>query len=251
MTFSLIAREPETGHLGIAVASRFFAVGAVIPFITPAGAIATQALINPLWGVEGNKLLASGVRPQAVLSRLQDRDAGHRQRQVHVMAKDGTNAAYTGADCIEWAGHKAEGNLSVAGNMLAGPQVLEAMLASYHDNADKDFAERMLCAMEAAEAAGGDKRGRQSASLTIHRGEDFPWIDLRCDDNAEPLTEIRRLLDVASERYLHFTEMMGSSARFSGHADRSKIDAAIAAAAKKREAENKPLASQAYDRPQN
>ena len=124
-------------------------------------------------GVEGNKLLAIGTRPKAVLSRLQDRDEGHRQRQVHVMAKDGTNAAYTGADCIDWAGHKAEENLSVAGNMLAGPQVLEAMLASYHDNAEKNFAERML-AMEAAEAAGGDKEDGNLASLTIHRGEDFP-----------------------------------------------------------------------------
>lgn len=251
MTFSLIARDPETGYLGIAVASRFFAVGAVIPFITPFGAIATQALVNPQWGVEGAKLLENGETPEAVLTQLKTRDNGHSQRQVHVMSKTGMSARYTGAECIGWAGHKSARNISLAGNMLAGEKVLEDMLACYQDHADKNFAERMLCAMEAGEAAGGDKRGRQSASLTIHRGEAFPWIDLRSDDHGTPLIEIRRLLDVASERYLHFTEMMGSSANFSGHADRSKIDAAIKQAATERETQNKQPASLAYDRPQD
>ena len=251
MTFSLIARDPETGYLGIAVASRFFAVGAVIPFITPYGAIATQALVNPQWGVEGAKLLEDGAAPEAVLSQLKNKDNGHRQRQVHVMHITGMSAGYTGDECIGWAGHKSAPNISLAGNMLAGTNVLEDMLGSYHDNAGKPFAERMLCAMEAGEAAGGDKRGRQSASLTIHRGEAFPWIDLRCDDHGAPLIEIRRLLDVASERYLHFTEMMGNSENFSGHADRSKIDAAIKQAAEERKAQNKSPASLAYDRPQD
>lgn len=250
MTFSLIARDPETGYLGIAVASRFFAVGAVIPFITPFGAISTQALVNPQWGVEGVKLLEKGEAPDAVLTQLKARDNGHSQRQVHVMSKTGTSARYTGAQCIDWAGHKSAQNISLAGNMLAGANVLEDMLACYRDHADRPFAERMLGAMEAGEAAGGDKRGRQSASLTIHRGEAFPWIDLRCDDHSEPLAEIRRLLDVASERYLHFTEMMGNSTNFSGHADRSKIDAAIKQAAEERKAQNKSSASLAYDRPQ-
>ena len=249
MTFSLIVRDAQTGHLGIAVASRFFAVGAVIPFITPFGAIATQALVNPLWGVEGSKLLKNGETAEAVLTQLKNRDSGHHQRQVHVMHKTGESAGYTGADCIGWAGYKNAQNISLAGNMLAGENVLDDMLSCYQDQAGKPFAERMLCAMEAGEAAGGDKRGRQSASLTIHRGEEFPWIDLRCDDHSEPLVEIRRLLDVASERYLHFTEMMGNSANFSGHADRSKIDAAIQHAAEERQARNKPLASLAFDRP--
>lgn len=251
MTFSLIAREPETGHLGVAVASRFFAVGATIPFITPFGAIASQALVNPLWGVEGSKLLEEGQLPEAVLKTLKDRDTGHHQRQVHVMAANGQSASFTGSACIDWAGHKAAENISVAGNMLAGSSVLEDMLSCYLDTNSLPFAERLLLAMEAGEAAGGDKRGRQSASLTIHRGEAFPWIDLRCDDDAQPLAEIRRLLDVAGERYIHFTEMMGSSSNFSGHADRSKIEALIKAGEEARRAENKPSSSRQFDRQQS
>lgn len=249
MTYSIIARDPETGHLGIAVASRFFAVGAVIPFISPSGAIATQALVNPLWGVEGLKYLEKGTPPESVLSALKQKDTGHLQRQVHIMDSQGKSQGYTGADCIEWAGHKSAKDLSVAGNMLAGEKVLDAMITGYHDKSKLSFPERLLHAMEAGEAAGGDKRGRQSASLTIHRGEAFPWIDLRCDDHSEPLVEIRRLLDVASERYIHFTDMMGSTSNFSGHADRSKIEAAIEKGERERAARNQPSASRAYERP--
>ena len=115
----------------------FFAVGAVIPFITPFGAIATQALVNPQWGVEEAKLLEDGAAPEAVLSQLKNKDNGHRQRQVHVMHITGMSARYTGDECIGWAGHKSAPNLSLAGNMLAGANVLEDMLNSYHDNAGK------------------------------------------------------------------------------------------------------------------
>ncbi len=248
MTFSIIAREPETGQLGVAVASRFFAVGAIIPFITPFGAIASQALVNPVWGVEGGKLLAAGDSPQTVLKTLKGKDSDHHQRQVHLMTADGQSAGFTGQACIDWAGHKVAENVSVAGNMLAGECVLENMLKCYLDTKSTTFAERLLLAMEAGEAAGGDKRGRQSASLTIHRGEAFPWIDLRCDDDAQPLIEIRRLLDVAGERYIHFTEMMGSSENFSGHADRGKIEALIKAGEEAREAKNKSSASRQFNR---
>ena len=199
MTFSLIAREPETGHLGVAVASRFFAVGAIIPFVTPFGAIASQALVNPVWGVEGSKLLAAGHLPETVLKTLKSKDSGYNQRQVHLMTAKGQSAGFTGDACIHWAGQKATKNISVAGNMLAGECVLEDMLSCYLDTKSVPFAERLLMAMEAGEAAGGDKRGRQSASLTIHRGEAFPWLYLRCDDDTQPLMEIRRLLDVAGE----------------------------------------------------
>jgi len=245
MTYSIIARDPKTGYFGAAVASRFFAVGAVIPFISKQSAVATQALVNPVWGIEGNQLMQAGHSPEQAIAKLKERDNGQAQRQVHMIDKSGQTAAHTGKQCIDWAGDMCRQDVSVAGNMLAGPAVLKDMLACYMDNMALDFAPRLLCAMEAAEAAGGDKRGRQSAALRIHRGEEFAWLDLRADDHAHPLNEVRRLLDVAQERYIHFTDMMGSSDNISGHADRAKIETAIAEAAEKRG--DKPTASLASD----
>ncbi len=248
MTFSIIARDEQTGHLGIAVASRFFAVGAVIPFITEYGAVATQALVNPVWGVQGNRMMQDGQTPQQALADLKARDSGADQRQVHMIDASGRTAAHTGNSCISWAGHICAKNVSVAGNMLEGQAVLDAMISNWSDNSGCPFAERLLAAMEAGEAAGGDKRGRQSACLKIHRGEAFAWLDLRADDHAQPLAEIRRLLDVAQERYIHFTDMMGSTANISGHADRSRIDAAIRQAELARRARGITSASHAADK---
>ncbi|MEM1428295.1 MAG: DUF1028 domain-containing protein [Pseudomonadota bacterium] len=230
MTYSIAARDPETGFYGVAVASRFFAVGALVPHIRPGrAAVATQAFVNPIWGLEAADRLDAGEAVADVVADLVRRDGGQAQRQLHAVDSQGASAAHTGADCVPWCGHLTRDGVSVAGNMLAGETVIADTLAAYLAHADLPFAERLLTAMEAGEAAGGDKRGKQSAALRIHRSEAYPWLDLRADDHADPLAELRRLHDVAQERFLHVAEIMPTAANFSGTTDRAPIDAAIAA----------------------
>lgn len=229
MTYSITARDAETGAYGVIVASRFFATGALVPHVRPGGAaVATQAFVNPLWGIEAADRLAAGEDGAAILKDFRARDAGQAQRQIHMTGPDGTTWAHTGADCVDWCGHRLGQGVSVAGNMLAGPEVVEATFTAYEAAANRPFVERMIAAMEAGEAAGGDKRGRQSAALVIHRSEAYPWLDIRADDHPDPLAELRRLHDVAQERFLHVAEAMPTRANFSGAPDRAPIDAAIA-----------------------
>lgn len=240
MTYSIVARDAETGQYGVAVASRFFAVGALVPHVRGGRcAVATQAFVNPVWGVEAARRLSDGEAADAVLADLVDRDRGQSQRQIHMIDTKGGLAAHTGTDCIEWCGHLVADGVSVAGNMLAGPDVIAGTLAAFQDNPSLPFAERLLTAMDAGEAAGGDKRGRQSAALRIHRDDDYPWIDIRADDHADPLGELHRLLDVAQERYLHFADAIPTRANFSGMTDRAPLDAAIAAEEARRKAEGR------------
>lgn len=246
MTYSIVARDPATGMMGVAVASRFFAVGSVVPHIRGGrSAVATQAYVNPLWGIEGADRIAAGEAPEVVVADLAARDAGARQRQAHMIDAAGRTAAHTGADCVDWAGHLTAEAVSVAGNMLVGPEVLVDTLTAYEDGAELPFAERLLRAMRAGEDAGGDKRGRQSAVLVVHRGEDYPWLSIRADDHADPLTELERLLAVAGERFLHVAEIMPTRDRFSGAPDRAGVDAAIAEAERCRAAEGRSSASHA------
>lgn len=252
MTYSIVARDPATGQYGVAVASRFFAVGALVPHVRGGKcAIATQAFINPMMGLEGAARLAVGEPSEAVLADMIARDGGRLQRQIHMIDAAGRGAAHTGAECVDWAGHVFGEHVSVAGNMLAGPQVIAQTLATYHANPDLPFAQRLLGAMEAGAAAGGDKRGTQSAALCIHRTENYPWIDIRADDHPDPLAELRRLLDVAGERFLHVAEIMPTAANFSGLTDRTSIDAAIAAAEARRKQEGRPSRSFATELPRN
>ncbi len=231
MTYSIVARDPETGMLGVAVASRFFAVGAIVPHICGGvGAIATQAFASPLYGTRGMELLKAGKPPQEIIDSVIADDEGRTQRQVHLIDAKGRNAAFTGENCIDWAGHLVDDNVSVAGNMLAGPTVVADTLAAYKSNAHKPFGERLLIAMQAGEDAGGDKRGKQSAALSIYRDQDYPWIDIRADDAADPLSELRRLYQVAAERYLYFIEAVPTRQNISGMIDRSEIDKRMAEA---------------------
>lgn len=245
MTYSIVAKDPETGHLGIAVASRFFAVGALVPHIRRAAAVATQAFVNPMWGVEGVHRLADGASAPDVIADFIARDDGQSQRQAHMIDARGVSVAHTGADCIGWAGHAIGDGVSVAGNMLVGPQVVADTLAFYLDNSTMPMAQRLLGAMQAGEDAGGDKRGRQSAALRIHHGQDFPRIDLRADDHGDPLSELRRLLRVAEERFLFFAREMGTAEDFSGRADRPKMEADITRAKEERLAAGVTSASHA------
>jgi uncharacterized Ntn-hydrolase superfamily protein len=244
MTYSIVARDPATGHLGVAVASRFFAVGAIVPHIRGGvGAVATQSFVNPLNGVDGLAMLAEGKAAADVVAVLAERDAGRDQRQFHLIDAAGRNAAYTGASCIDWAGHLVAGNVSVAGNMLAGPQVVAGTLEMYNRLGDLPLAQRLLAAMQAGEDAGGDKRGKQSAALVVYRDQDYPWLSLRADDHHDPLAELRRLYAVAQERYIHVADTMATRDNPSGMLDRSEIDATIIAVEKARIAEGRSSAS--------
>jgi uncharacterized Ntn-hydrolase superfamily protein len=228
MTYSIVARDPGTGQIGIAVASRFFACGVQVPWVSATAAVASQAFVNPLWGIEGLARLDRGETPLAILADFLKRDAGEATRQAHFLAPDGQMIQHTGANCVPWCGHVSAPDISVAGNMLTGPEVIEDALASYLGHPDLPFAERLLTAMEAGEAAGGDKRGRQAAGLVIHAGQPYPAIDIRADDHADPLAELRRLLAVSAERYTIFATAMGTVENFSGMTDRRPMDAAIA-----------------------
>lgn len=228
MTWSIVARDPETGWLGVAVASRFFAVGALVPHIRAEAAVATQAFINPLWGVEGAARLAEGAAAETVLEDFVRRDGGAAHRQCHLIDRAGRTAAHTGAACVDWAGHAAAEGVSVAGNMLVGPQVVAETLAAWEASSGQPFPERLLAAMRAGEAAGGDKRGRQAAALRIHRGEDYPWLDIRADDHEDPLAELERLLAVSAERYRTFAETLGGRADFTGDRDRTRLETLLA-----------------------
>ncbi|MGE0751788.1 MAG: DUF1028 domain-containing protein [Variibacter sp.] len=231
MTWSIIARDVATGDLGIAVATRFFAVGARVPFIkSGVGAVATQALVNPFYGVEGLQLLEEGRPPDEVVRMLTSADAGREHRQVHVMNAVGAIAAHTGRECVDWCGHIQRENLSVAGNMLAGVTVIEETAAAYENESDLPFPRRLIAALQAGEAAGGDKRGKQSAALVIHGKEDWPDLDLRVDDHADPLAELARLEAVSRERFVHFRAVMPSRANRAGIYDRAVIEAGIAEA---------------------
>lgn len=228
MTYSIVARDTRSGEIGIAVASRFFACGVQVPWLSATAAVASQAFVNPLWGVEGLARLQGGEVPGAVLADFVARDAGEASRQAHFLAPSGAMAQHTGADCVPWAGHVAAPDVSVAGNMLVGEAVVQDTLATFLAHPDLPLADRMLKAMEAGEAAGGDKRGRQAASLVVHAGQPYPLIDVRADDHADPLGELRRLLAVSKERYVRFAEVMATTDNFSGATDRRPLDTAIA-----------------------
>jgi uncharacterized Ntn-hydrolase superfamily protein len=228
VTWSILARDNE-GRLGVAIASRFFAVGALCVHIRRGvGALSTQALMNPLYGPAGIALLADGKSALDVIKILTAADAGSAQRQLHVLPASGVAAAHTGAGCIEWCGHQIFDDFSVAGNMLAGPQVLEATARAYSDAHTLPMAERLLAAMAAGEAAGGDKRGKQAAALRIYCDEDYPELDLRVDDHEEPIIELQRLYRKSLERYQPFISCLAGRGDPVGLTDRAEIEARIA-----------------------
>ncbi len=230
MTWSIVVKEPKSGLFGIAVATRFFAVGALVPHAGPEGAVATQALVNPTYGPRGLRLLAEGVAPEMAVATLVGLDAGREHRQLHVMDRDGRSARWTGAACVDWCGHRAADGVSLAGNMLAGPTVLEATLETWLAGTDLPLVARLIAAMRAGEAEGGDKRGRQSAAILVQGAEPWPRLSLRVDDHADPLAELERLYGVARERFLPFSAAFPRSERDPGIFDRARIEAMIAEA---------------------
>lgn len=231
MTWSIIARDQATGQFGIAVATKFFAVGARVPHIAGGiGAIATQALVNPYYGIDGLRLLREGRPPSEVINTLIAADGGRESRQLHILDAAGHIASHIGRDCVDWYGHIEGTGFSIAGNMLAGARVLDDTARAYVANQALPFAQRLIAAMRAGEAAGGDKRGKQSAALLIHGEEEWSALDLRVDDHADPLAELERLEAVSRERWVHFRQFLPTRKNPAGITDRATIDAGIEAA---------------------
>ena len=229
MTWSLAARDAETGQLGIGVATCAFAVGARVPFAaTGTGAVATQAFTNPFYGPRGLELLRCGASADEVVQALTAADEGRADRQVHVLDAAGRAAAYTGEGCVPWCGHLIGDGVTVAGNMLAGPDVVARSADAFLAGRGRPLAERLLAALDAGDAAGGDKRGRQSAALLVHDEEEYALVDIRVDDHPRPLVELRRLLGVNGERFAHYRKMMPSRANPSGIVGRAEVERRIA-----------------------
>jgi len=196
MTFSIVARCPKTHALGVCVATAAPAVGSVVPHAEAnVGAIATQAKTNILYGVNGLKLLKKGFSPKTALEAMLREDGERETRQVIIIDKNGRIGAFTGKETIVWKGHYIGKDYAVAGNMLVGKQVIEAM-AQIFEKAKGEFAERLLESLEAGQNAGGDKRGKTSAALLVvgeGLSEPRPFISLRVDVHEEPVKELKRI----------------------------------------------------------
>jgi uncharacterized Ntn-hydrolase superfamily protein len=227
MTWSIIARD-ASGAFGVAIATRFFAVGALCPHAeSNVGALSTQALVNPYYGKHGLDLLRAGMPAPEVVQHLTAPDEGREHRQLHVIDIEGRIGQHTGSSCVDWCGAIAGDGFSVAGNMLSNENVIRETARAF-EKSRKPFAERLIAALEAGEAAGGDKRGRQSAALLIHSTEAYAELNLRVDDHADPLKELRRLYVKAHERFVPYLKCSPSKERPWGILDREVIEQEIA-----------------------
>jgi uncharacterized Ntn-hydrolase superfamily protein len=227
MTWSILVRDPATGALGAAVASRFFAVGAMcIRVEGGVAALSTQALVNPMYAVHAMPRLRATEAADAVLASLVAHDPGAPQRQFHIIDAAGRIAQHTGPNCVAWSGHVRGQDVSVAGNMLAGPQVVQSTLTAYLASSGP-LPERLITALRAGEAAGGDKRGRQSAGLQVCTRDPYPDLDIRADDDPDPLAELQRLYRVSLERFAVLRRFLPGRDSEWGTLDRAVIDSAI------------------------
>ncbi len=238
MTYSIVGRSADGRALGVAVASRFLAVGAIVPAATAGvGAIATQADPNLRWKRQGLALLQQGLSAPEVVKRLVEQDDRPQDRQVGIVDAQGRSASHTGGDCLEWAGSVIAPDIALQGNVIAGPAVLQDMQRAWGESTGRSLAARLLAALVAGDRAGGDRRGRQSAALFVvepgagYGGLDDVAVDLRVDDHPDPTSELQRLLDL-NEFYLtappeadripitsELDEELERRARDSGHDD--------------------------------
>lgn len=226
MTWSIVAHDPATGSFGVAVATCAFAVGASCPWLRPGvGAVSTQSFTNRYLGPAVLDAMARGLAPEAALQSALAGDEHAAYRQVHAIDARGHSASWTGSSCVIWAGSVSAPGVSVTGNMLAGPEVVQASLDRFLAEAALPLPERLMAAMEAGEAAGGDRRGRQSAAMEIISTEDFNDLDLRVDDHAAPLTELRRLLGIWRRDRAPYLGIAPRRANPSGEIDRAAIAA--------------------------
>lgn len=210
-TFSIVAHDPATGDLGVAVQSKYFGVGSVVPWARAGvGAIATQSRARISFGPNGLALLEAGKRAPEVLAELLSKDHGREMRQVGIIDASGNAVAHTGKECFDWAGHHTGEHYSVQGNLLTGPEVVAEMASAFErarGSGKGELAEWLMASLQAGQAAGGDRRGQQSAALLVVRAKGGPgrdndrYIDLRVEDNAEPIVELTRLLGMHRRFY--------------------------------------------------
>jgi len=206
-TFSISARCPRTGMLGVTVSTAVPAVGGICPYIRPGvGAISTQSWVNPYLAIDGLELLERGLSAEDALNQLIEGDPGRAERQFGIVDASGTAAAWTGEDCVPWAGHRTAENVACQGNMLTGPETIEAMFEAFQKAEALELPERLLVTLEAGQAAGGDKRGKQSAAVKVYHREIYPLVDLRVDEHRHPVAELRRVFEVARHQYRPFID---------------------------------------------
>ena len=208
-TYSICACDLEARQWGVAVQSKFLAVGSVVPWAEPlAGAIATQAYANPRYGPEGLALLRGGASAEEAVERLTSADEGRAERQLGIVDGHGRAASYTGESCNDWAGHRTGAGYAAQGNILVSGETVDALAETFEATAGKPLAERLLDCLDAAQAAGGDSRGQQSAALLVvgpeqgYAGLSDVFVDLRVDDHERPLEELRRIFRIHHDLFV-------------------------------------------------
>ena len=210
-TFSISARCARTGMLGVAVSTAVPGVGGICPFVEAGvGAISTQSWVNPYLGIDGLPLLRTGKSAEETLQQLIANDPGRDVRQLGIVDAKGGSAAWSGKDCTTWFGHRTGTNYAVQGNMLVGEATVAAMADAFTGTEALTLPERLVIVLEAGQRAGGDKRGRQSAALLVHKTEAFPYLSLRVDEHPYPVAELRRIFEVARHQLLPFVDGMPS-----------------------------------------
>lgn len=229
MTWSIVARDPSTGEFGIAVSSCVVAVGALCPMIRDGvAALSSQSYTSPVAGSRMLDALADGAAPETAFDRALAEDEGHMWRQIHGVDAAGRPFARTGGSCVEWCGHWTGDAVSIAGNMLAGPEVLDATVSAWTSGGGRAFPDRLIAALEAGQAAGGDKRGRQSAALLVRGGEVHATVDLRVDEHPDPVAELRRIFDLFWAERRPYMATLPTRANPSGIHDPDERDAFVA-----------------------
>ena len=223
--------------LGAAVSTAVPAVGALCTFVRAgAGAICTQSRVNPYLGIDGLTLLAAGWMASEALEAVLRRDPLHEVRQLGIVDVQGRNAVHTGSQCPAWAGHRTGRGYTVQGNTLTGEGTIAAMAEAFEADPGADLPERLMRALEAGQAAGGDRRGRQSAALHVVGHEEYPYLSLRVDAHAEPVAELRRILEIARAQLLPLVETLPTRADPAG-----RIDPQVTAMLARPPADRRPL----------
>jgi uncharacterized Ntn-hydrolase superfamily protein len=231
MTWSIVVHDPASGAFAVAVTTCSFAVGASCPHVRAGvGAVSTQSFTNRYLGPAVLDGMARGLSPAAAIEGALAGDEGRHLRQIHAVDRFGRSAAFTGRHCVEWAGERTAQNLSVAGNMLTGAEVVLDTFETFTASGDLPLPERLARALQAGEAAGGDRRGRQSAAMRLVTTEDFPDLDIRVDDHAEPLAELSRLLAIWRRDRAPYLDRQPRKANPSGVIDMQATEAAWQAA---------------------